>query len=104
MLLTYLCTYKDFLPQGAPTSSYISNLVMKDFDETLGAYCEENKISYTRYADDMTFSGNFNPKEIIIKVRKMLAPLGLELNKDKIHVIKKSRSQNVTGIVVNEKA
>ena len=41
--------------------------------------------------------------EIITKVRKMLSKLGLELNNDKIHVIKKSANQNVTGLVVNEK-
>ena len=104
MLLTYLCTYDDHLTQGSPTSAYISNLVMKDFDEVLGAWCEEKNISYTRYSDDMTFSGNFNPSEIIAKVRKMLQKLGLQLNNDKIHVINKSSNQNVTGIVVNKKA
>ena len=103
MLLTYLCTYKEHLPQGSPTSAYISNLVMKDFDEVLGTWCEERGISYTRYSDDMTFSGIFNPSEIIIKVRKLLYKLGLELNNDKIHIIKKSSCQIVTGIVVNEK-
>ena len=103
MLLTSLCTYNGKLIQGSPTSSYISNLVMKEFDEILGHWCDKNNISYTRYSDDMTFSGNFNPSEIIIKVRKMLYKLGLELNESKIHVINRSNSQIVTGIVVNEK-
>ena len=103
MLLTYLCTYDDHLTQGSPTSAYISNLVMKEFDEELGLWCEEKNISYTRYSDDMTFSGEFSPNEIIIKVRKMLYKLGLELNDSKIHVIYNSSNQNVTGIVVNEK-
>ena len=103
MLLTSLCTYNGKLIQGSPTSSYISNLVMKEFDEILGLWCDKNNISYTRYSDDMTFSGNFNPSEIIIKVRKMLYKLGLELNESKIHVINRSNSQIVTGIVVNEK-
>lgn len=103
IVLTYLCTYDDHLTQGSPTSAYISNLVMKEFDEKLGAWCEENEISYTRYSDDMTFSGNFNPSDIILKVRKMLYKLSLELNNDKIHVINKSASQIVTGITVNEK-
>ena len=76
---------------------------MKEFDEELGLWCEEKNISYTRYSDDMTFSGEFSPNEIIIKVRKMLYKLGLELNDSKIHVIYKSSNQNVTGIVVNEK-
>ena len=104
MLLTYLCTYCEHLTQGSPTSAYISNLVMKDFDEYLGGWCEKRNISYTRYSDDMTFSGDFNPSEVITIVRKMLCKLGLRLNRDKIHVIKKSSNQSVTGIVVNEKA
>lgn len=52
----------------------------------------------------MTFSGNFNPSEVIINVRKMLYKLGLQLNDDKIQIVNKSSKQNVTGIVVNEKA
>ncbi len=103
MLLTYLCTYDDHLTQGSPTSAYISNLVMKEFDEELGNWCENNNISYTRYSDDMTFSGHFNPSDIIFKVRKMLHKLNLNLNNDKIHIINKSASQSVTGIIVNEK-
>lgn len=103
MILTYLCTYDNHLTQGSPTSAYISNLVMKEFDEELGNWCDLMNISYTRYSDDMTFSGKFNPSELIAKVRKSLYKLGLELNNDKIHIVYKSSSQNVTGIVVNEK-
>lgn len=103
MILTYLCTYNNHLTQGSPTSPYISNLVMKEFDEELGNWCNLRNISYTRYSDDMTFSGQFNPSELIVKVRKMLYKLGLSLNNDKIHIIHKSSRQNVTGIVVNEK-
>ena len=103
MILTYLCTYDNHLTQGSPTSAYISNLVMKEFDEELGNWCNLRNISYTRYSDDMTFSGAFNPSELITKVRKMLYKLGLELNNKKIHIIHKSSNQNVTGIVVNEK-
>lgn len=103
MLLTSLCTYNAFLIQGSPTSAYISNLVMKDFDEELGAWCNENNISYTRYSDDMTFSGVFNPNYIISKARKLLYKKGLELNNDKIHVVYKNASQTVTGLVVNNK-
>ena len=103
MLLTYLCTYYDSLPQGAPTSAYISNLVLKNFDEELGAWCGKKNIFYTRYSDDMTFSGNFHPTEVIQKVRKMLYPLGLKINRDKIHIVHSSQKQVVTGIVVNQK-
>ena len=77
ILLTYLCTYNEFLPQGAPTSSYISNLVMRDFDEEIGSFCEKNNISYTRYSDDMTFSGNFGVKSVIYKVKAELKKIGI---------------------------
>ena len=103
MLLTHLCTYYDYLPQGAPTSSYISNLVMKGFDEEIGRYCENLDISYTRYSDDMTFSGDLNPSEIIKFVRTNLYKLGLQLNNEKICVINKGNRQSVTGINVNNK-
>ena len=103
MLLTHLCTYNNYLPQGSPTSSYISNLVMKEFDETIGEFCDKNNISYTRYSDDLTFSGNFNPSIIINKIRKHLLKLGFEINNEKIHIIKKGNRQTVTGIVVNKK-
>ena len=103
MLLTKLCTYKDYLPQGAPTSSYISNLVMKEFDEAIGTFCEEKNISYTRYSDDMTFSGNFLVNDVIKKVKQELQKLNLKLNNNKIHRIRKSANQNITGLTVNEK-
>ena len=102
-VLTYLCTYNEFLPQGAPTSSYISNLIMRDFDEEIGLFCEKNNISYTRYSDDMTFSGDFNVKMVIFKVKDELKKMGMHLNYDKIHVIHNNMSQQVTGITVNEK-
>ena len=104
ILLTYLCTYNEFLPQGAPTSSYISNLIMRDFDEKIRGFCEENNINYTRYSDDMTFSGDFDVKKVIYKVKDELKKFGMLLNYDKIRVIYSNNSQTVTGICVNEKA
>ena len=103
MLLTYLVTYKDHLTQGSPTSAYISNLVMRDFDEQLGNYCNNLNVSYTRYSDDMTFSGNFNPSDIIKKVNELLKNTNLTLNKYKIHIITKNNKQLVTGVIVNKK-
>lgn len=102
-VLTYLCTYNEFLPQGAPTSAYISNLIMRDFDEEIGSFCENNNISYTRYSDDMTFSGDFDVKKVIYKVKDELKKMGMQLNYDKVHVIYGNMSQQVTGITVNEK-
>lgn len=103
VLLTNLCVYNNSLPQGAPTSGYISNLVLRNFDELVGKYCVSKKIDYTRYSDDMTFSGDFNPGELIRFVNKLLYDEGFRLNKKKVKVIRKNTRQQVTGIVVNKK-
>ena len=103
ILLTMLCYYKESLPQGAPTSPAITNIIMYDFDEKIGKYCEENNISYTRYCDDMTFSGDFEEKAVISVVKDELRKLGLFLKNRKTAVIPNTKRQTVTGIVVNEK-
>ena len=105
-LLTHLCIYQERLPQGAPTSPYIANLVMKNFDEKLGKWCSERYITYTRYCDDMTFSGNktdIRSANVVCKVRSMLYRMGFTLNDKKTVYISSSQQQRVTGIVVNEK-
>lgn len=103
ILLTMLCYYKESLPQGAPTSPAITNIIMCDFDEKIGKFCEENNISYTRYCDDMTFSGDFDEKAVIFVVKDELRKLGLFLKNRKTAVIPNTKRQTVTGIVVNEK-
>ena len=103
VLLSLLCVYMDVLPQGAPTSPTISNIVMKDFDNTIGLWCSNNKISYTRYCDDMTFSGNFDPHPVVQLVKAELRKLGLFLNDKKTVVVRKGQKHSVTGIVVNER-
>lgn len=103
MLFTNLCVYNNKLPAGAPTSGFISNVVLRSFDEKIGSYCEKRNISYTRYSDDLTFSGNFNVKDLIKNVNKLLYECNFRLNKKKIKVVSKKTRQQVTGIVVNEK-
>lgn len=93
-----------YLPQGAPTSPYLSNLILRDFDNYIGAYCSEVKIKYTRYADDLAFSGDkINKKEIIDFVCEKLEKLGLNLNLEKINLMKHNRQQLISGVVVNDK-
>ena len=103
ILLAMLCYYKDFLPQGAPTSPAITNILMYDFDELVGQWCRERGISYTRYCDDMTFSGDFDPMEVLRFVRLELKEMGFLLNEQKTRIQRYGQQQSVTGIVVNEK-
>lgn len=59
-LFAHLCTFNGYLPQGAPTSPYISNLKMKAFDQAVGGHCIPKGIRFTRYADDIFISGDFD--------------------------------------------
>ncbi len=103
VLLIKLCTYEDYLPQGAPTSPMLSNLVLKNFDNYIGNYCDKLNINYTRYCDDLTFSGDFNYQKLINKVRALLENMGFNLNMKKTKVIRNYQRQIVTGLVVNKK-
>ena len=105
-LLTHLCVHRGVLPQGAPTSPYIANLVMKHFDDSIGAWCRERNITYTRYCDDMTFSGSREDllgSRLVGKVGRKLYAMGFELNREKTVFAGSSQRQTVTGLVVNEK-
>lgn len=101
MLLTSLCCFRATLPQGAPTSPVISNRVMRSFDDYMGQWCENRHINYTRYCDDMTFSGDFQPRTVINKVRSFLATYQFELSDAKTQCLKPYKRQLVTGVVVN---
>lgn len=103
ILLAMLCYYKDALPQGAPSSPAITNILLYGFDETVGCWCRGRSISYTRYCDDMTFSGDFDVGEVIRFVRGELTKMGFLLNEQKTRIQHSSQRQTVTGIVVNEK-
>ncbi len=104
ILLSMLCYYKDVLPQGAPTSPVISNIVLCDFDNTVGGFCDSRSVAYTRYCDDMTFSGEPEALNGIIPfVRSELKKCGFILNDKKTKIVSSSKRQSVTGIVVNEK-
>lgn len=106
-LMTHLCVHRGVLPQGAPTSPYIANLVMKHFDEYIGEWCAERNITYSRYCDDMTFSGSRDDllgSRLVGNVRRKLYAMGFELNREKTVFAAGSQRQTVTGLVVNEKA
>ena len=92
ILLTMLCYRGDALPQGAPSSPAITNIIMFDFDETVGAFC-----------NDMTFSGDFDVAELMAFVKEELFKNGFILNKEKTTFTTKGKRQTVTGIVVNDK-
>lgn len=100
-LLAKLCCLKGSLPQGAPTSPALSNLIMISTDQAIFHFCRKSNIRYTRYADDLTFSGVFKPGMVIRRVQSCLDALGLKINNSKTRVIRNHKRQEITGIVVN---
>lgn len=95
------------LPQGAPTSPALSNLVARKLDKRLAGFAKKLGLNYTRYADDLTFSG---PAElaprigyILAKVRHVAAEEGFTVNEKKTRVMRQSRAMEVTGVIVNQK-
>ena len=102
-MLTTLCCKDDVLPQGAPTSPALSNIVMKFFDDNFGAWCENRGFSYTRYCDDITVSGNTSLYPAYQKAKGWLENMGFEINERKTHFITNANRQTVTGLTVNEK-
>jgi retron-type reverse transcriptase len=90
------------LPQGAPTSPHLANLAFFDGDELLANLAKKHKLAYTRYADDMTFSGNGLPAEFDAQVEQIVQQAGYCLAGEKTKRMGKHQCQKVTGLVVNE--
>lgn len=99
--------YRPELPQGAPTSPGLANAICWRMDKRLSALARKFGGDYTRYADDLTFSGGEDlarhSDNLVKLVRKIVQTEGLELNEQKTRVMRKGRQQRVTGVVVNEK-
>lgn len=98
-------THNGVIPQGAPSSPIISNLIMIRIDQRITKYCQALGIRYTRYADDMLFSSgdfDFNIKKWFIKkIKYILSSNELKLNYSKIKVGEGEISLN--GYVVSDK-
>ncbi|HEX7863541.1 MAG TPA: reverse transcriptase family protein [Variovorax sp.] len=95
------------LPQGAPTSPMLTNLLCRRLDARLAASAAKLGFRYTRYADDLTFSAgpehSRDTAKLLWRVKQIVASEGLTVHPDKQQVMRRHRQQHVTGIVVNDK-
>lgn len=103
-VLSRLCTFNGSLPQGAPTSPYLANLAFSEVDQTIMKLAHAEKLKYSRYADDLTFSG---PRPIsnnfLARLTEILSRYGFELNSKKTRFAKPGQGKYVTGFVINER-
>ena len=95
------------LPQGAPTSPALSNLLCRRLDKRLRGTAAKLGFVYSRYADDLTFSStgadNKVIKQLLWRVRKIIAAEGLKIHPKKTQVMRPHQRQEVTGVVVNQR-
>lgn len=102
-LLTRLTTWEHQLPQGAPTSTGLANLVLDRLDARFSSLCHEHGFDYTRFVDDITFSGGYR----ILKFRKLLIRIledeGYEVKLCKVETMLRGSRQVVTKLIVNRK-
>jgi retron-type reverse transcriptase len=102
------CTLDSRLPQGAPTSPFLANIVLKKMDFRLAGLvqkkCSPFKGFYTRYADDLCFSSDYAKlNELIPAIANIISAEGFKINPSKTRVMRRNHRQIVTGVVVNEK-
>ncbi|MFT5468335.1 MAG: RNA-directed DNA polymerase [Verrucomicrobiales bacterium] len=104
----YLSTSDRHLPQGAPTSPAITNLLCFRLDKRMTGVAASLGFHYTRYADDMSFS-SLDPsalasiKKLLWRVRSVVEDEGFVLHPDKTRIMRRGSRQEVTGLTVNEK-
>jgi S1-C subfamily serine protease/retron-type reverse transcriptase len=115
-VLANICCHKNTLPQGAPTSPIISNMITRKLDNNLSRLAQKNNSTYTRYADDISFSFTCSykklPRAIVYEkggetfpgheLVQIIHSNGFNINESKVRLCKHGQRKEVTGLTVNE--
>lgn len=102
MLIAEICSYQGALPIGAPTSPALANIILRPLDRALTAAAQRRDVQYTRYADDLSFSGE-RAASLLPFARRLLSGYGYAVDERKTNLFRSGRRQVVTGLVVNER-
>jgi hypothetical protein len=101
-LIRDICFLNGGLAIGSVCAPTIANAVMYGFDRKVSAYAEKNRLTFTRYADDIIISSATRiRRNAVATIRKLLEDLGLRLNTRKTYFMGGAGRQNVTGVVLN---
>lgn len=96
--LSCICCLNGTLPQGAPTSPTLSNLISLSLDRRLYRLAKKFNLSYTRYADDIAFSGEEISSGFIDYVKEIVRDCNLEINEDKTRLYCSGGSKIIAGV------
>jgi RNA-directed DNA polymerase len=99
-IITRLTTVHSRLPQGAPTSTMLANLVMLPAHRAISSFAERHSLSYTLFVDDLTISGS-KPRDILQQIIQILQGYGFAIAAKKLHILDRHERQETTGLVVN---
>ena len=100
--MTNICTFYGFLPQGAPTSPALSNLISKRMDVAIGTAATHFGANYTRYSDDLVISSNDRDSlwDCGKMVRRIVRTEGFRLNRKKMRLAGPGDSRRITGLII----
>lgn len=99
--LSELCTLENSLPQGASTSPMLSNIVFFKVDIRLHHLARKLNLQYSRYADDLAFSGDFIPRNLHKTIAKIISLYGFDLNSSKTKYKLAGSKKIITGISIS---
>ena len=113
-MIAQIACYDGKLPQGAPSSPIITNLITRILDYRIVKLAKKYRFSYTRYADDLTFSTNRDLssnklrsakilEKFLYELENLIVSSGFEINSQKTRLSDNMQRQEVTGLVVNKK-
>lgn len=104
-LISHFLTLDGSLPQGAPSSPLLCNVIARNLDKILKEYCDTLNLKYTRYADDLVISGDEISNENISEIQKRIESEKFYINYSKFKLYNPNESvRHLTGLVINNGA
>lgn len=102
-VLTTLTTFNNELPQGAPTSTAVANIILGKIDRRLEKLCDKHGFRYTRWVDDLVFSGSMRLLDFRKLFRRVIEEEGFRAKTEKTKTMLRDSRQEIVGLVVNVK-